>query len=257
MQIAYAEPPALATRIITTLLCRGRTLVKGRQFNSWRSVGNVAQAVRVHAMRGVDELVLLDIGATPENRGPDLKLVEELAEVMMTPLAIGGGIRAVEHIKQLLRHGADKVVINTALFHTNVLKDAAQVVGCQALIASIDVRHGRVVSHCGTEEWAMSPVNVARLWAEDGAGEILLTSIDREGMLTGYDLDLIRAVSQAVSIPVIAHGGCGTPKHMLEAIRAGADAVAAGAMFQFTDHTPASCAEYLERNGVTVRRNAA
>lgn len=237
----------LATRIIPTLLCRGRTLVKGQQFNSWRSVGNVAQAVRVHAMRGVDELVLLDIGATREGRRHDLALVEELAEVMTTPLAVGGGIRTVEDVRELLRHGADKVVIRSS--GTELVRRVADAVGCQAIVAAIDVSGTEPSVYDDPEQWQ----RCARHWQRAGAGEIMLTRMGREGMMNGYDLELIRVVSEAVNIPVIAHGGCGTPEHMLQAIQAGAHAVAAGSLFLFTDTTPADCARYLEQHGVEVR----
>lgn len=250
----------LATRIIPTVLCRGRTAVKGSQFNSWRSVGNVAQAVRVHAARGCDELCLLDIGANPENRGPDLALIEELAEVMTTPLAVGGGIRTVEDVRQLLRHGADKVVICTeALARPEFITECANAVGSQAIVIAIDVTPGAIyyaLAWGGTKTGPdpfMSAIEIAERAAYLGAGEIILTATDREGMLQGYDTHLVALVASRVGIPVIAHGGCGSPQHMLEAIQAGANAVAAGAMFQFTDWTPASCAKYLSEHGVDVR----
>ncbi len=244
----------LATRIIPTLLCRGRALVKGKQFQAWRSVGNVAQAVRVHAARGVDELVLLDVSATFDNRIPDLGLVQELASVMTTPLAVGGGIGSIEHVKQLLRHGADKVVLGTSAYG-GFLEYAAFKVGRQAIIASIDYNDdGQVFTNSGFHYAPeLDPKSYAQALEFRGAGEILLTSMTREGMMNGYDLETIRKVTQVLDIPVIAHGGCGAPQHMLEAIQAGASAVAAGAMFQFTDHTPANCARYLHEHGVDVR----
>jgi cyclase len=243
----------LATRIIPTLLMRGHTLVKGRQFNSWRVVGHVMQAARIHAARQVDELILLDIGATPEGRGPDLELVGKLAGECFTPLTVGGGIKSVEDVRRLLLAGADKVAICTALFHTHILEEAAGRFGCQALVAAIDVKDLHVRSDCGQKPWAMRPEAFARMLAETGAGEILLTSIDREGTMEGYDLELIKRVSHAVDIPVVAHGGAGTYQHMLEAVQHGASAVAAGAMFQFTEQTPEGAAQYLAAHGVTTR----
>lgn len=244
---------SLAVRVIPTLLCRGRQLVKGRQFNSWRSVGLAAQAVRIHQARGVDELCLLDISATREDRGPDLDLVRELAEVLFCPLTVGGGIKTVDQIRALLRAGADKVAIGTAAFHTHIIREAAATFGRQALVVAVDVSNGHVWSRCGQQQWPFNPIDVAKLMDEYGAGEILLTAIEREGTLEGYDLPLIERVASAVSIPVIAHGGAGTYEHMLEAVRAGASAVAAGAMFQFTDQTPRGAAEYLGANGIEVR----
>jgi cyclase len=247
----------LATRVIPSILCRGRQQVKGKQFHSWRSVGLAAQAVRVHQARGVDEVVLLDVGATPEGRGPDLALVEELAEVMFAPLAVGGGIKTLEDVRALLRAGADKVVIGTAAHdcgdRCNLVAKCAEIVGSQAVVAAIDVKGDRVVKRCGTEVTVWKPSGFARLMEGMGAGEILLTSIDREGTMNGYDIDLIRVVSHSVSIPVIAHGGCRGYGDMADAIHAGASAVAAGALFQFTDARPRQAAEALAGYGIEVR----
>lgn len=249
----------LAKRIIPTLLCRGRQLVKGVAFNSWRSVGLVAQAVRIHQSRGVDELMLLDITATKEGRGPDLKLVEELTRDCFMPLAVGGGVRTVEDVKALLRAGADKVVIGSAALESKIVMEASDIVGSQAIVVAIDVKGPQVYGRNATRSYDDNPDSIlcADKWARDvekmGAGEILLTNAMHEGTMTGYDLELIRWVSRTVKIPVVAHGGCGTYKHMLEAIEAGADAVAAGAMFQFTDQTPRGAAEYLQAHGVETR----
>lgn len=243
----------LAKRIIPTLLCRGRQLVKGVAFDSWRSVGHATQAVRIHQARGVDELVLLDIGATPEKRGPDLQLVGDLTEACFMPLAVGGGVKNLEDVQALLRAGADKVVVgHAARRDPGVLRDIANAVGCQAIVVALDV-DGRdyygLVNRIGRKQaaaWAMA-------FEAAGAGELLLTAVEREGQMQGYDLEVIREVAAAVKIPVIAHGGAGTYQHMLEAIEAGADAVAAGSMFLFTDATPRGAAEYLAQHGVETR----
>ena len=252
----------LAKRIIPTLLVRGRQLFKGQQFQSWRSVGLAAQAVRIHQARGVDEIVICDISATAEGRGPDLSLIEELSDVLYCPLAVGGGVRTVADVKAILRAGGDKVIVCTAAQQLGrsdtgqewVIKAMVDAVGSQAIVAAIDVKDGKVWTNSGTTVADDCGVaGNAALLAEWGAGEILLTSIEREGTLQGYDLDLIRAVSSAVSIPVIANGGCGTPQHALEAIEAGASAVGIGAMFLFSDHTPRSVAQYLMENNVEAR----
>ncbi len=240
----------LAVRIIPTLLTRGRTLVKGVAFDSWRSVGMAHQAVRIHSMRGVDELVMLDIAATPEKRGPDLKLVEELAETCFMPLAVGGGIACLQDIKALLRAGADKVVIRTA--GPLLCRAAADTVGSQAIVAAIDATSlDRNPETCA--QLNDQAVRKAVKWQEAGAGEIMLTRCEREGLMRGYDIALIRAVTEAVDIPVIAHGGCGTYHDMVLAVMAGANAVAAGSMFQFTDQTPRGAAEFLKKNNIEVR----
>lgn len=251
----------LAYRVIPTILCRGRAMVKGRRFAANRVVGVAAQAVRIHQTRGVDELILLDIGATPEGRGPDLDLVRELADVCFAPLTVGGGVRSVEDVRALLRAGADKVAICTTQFHTDTLRKASERFGSQAIVMAVDAQRSSfpskyahtVWSDCGKQQWPMGAASFGRLCAEDGAGEILLTSIDREGTSSGYDLELIRSVSGAVSIPVIAHGGCSGPEDMLAAIKAGASACAAGALFQFSDITPRECSRYLAEHGIEAR----
>jgi cyclase len=185
-------------------------------------------------------------------------MVEQLSECGFTPITVGGGVRSVRDVYDLLRAGADKVAICTAGFDDQYLLNAiAQRFGSQCLVLALDYRHGRIVTHCGTRAHDTRPgmgvVTQAIASAQLGVGEILLTSVDREGTMTGYDLVMIKAVSEAVDIPVIAHGGAGTYQHMLEALQAGAHAVAAGAMFQFTDQTPEGAAQYLAAHGVTTR----
>jgi cyclase len=245
----------LATRVIPTILCRGRQQVKGQRFDSWRSVGLAAQAVRIHNARGVDEICLLDVGATPDGRGPDLSLVEELSEAVFAPLAVGGGVKSLQDVRDLLNAGADKVVIGTA--HTGpLLEQAAEIVGSQAITVAMDVKGGRVHVECGRAPvWdsELPLCGYARWLEKRGAGEILLTSIDREGTMEGYDLELIGLVARAVDIPVIAHGGCKDYGDMADAVHAGASAVAAGALFQFTDSTPREAAKVLAGYGIEVR----
>lgn len=234
------------------MLCRGRQLVKGVAFDSWRPVGHAAQAVRIHQARGVDELVLLDIAATREGRGPDLDLVAELSENCFMPLAVGGGVRSVDDVKRLLHAGADKVVIGTWAWISDVVHEASNAVGCQAIVVTCDVVD-RIEDVDGPRCMRDAAPGRAKWVAERGAGEILLQSVPRDGTMTGYDVELIRSVSEAVDIPVIASGGAGCYDHMREALEAGASAVAAGAMFQFTDQTPRGAAEYLAKRGIEVR----
>lgn len=245
---------SLAHRIIPTVLCRGRVLVKGEGFNAWRSCGLVAQAVRIHQARGVDELILLDIAATAEGRGPDLALIEELTAECFMPLAVGGGIRSVKDVQALLRAGADKVVVNSGAIEVpNLIQDICHIVGSQAIVASIDVKDGSVYGRNATRLTKFSPTWWALRLQARGAGEIMITSVVREGTMAGYDLQLVRNVAHALHIPVIAHGGCGSYEHMKQALEAGASAVAAGAMFQFQDATPKGAAQYLAQHGHEVR----
>lgn len=245
---------ALAVRIIPTLLTRGRQLVKGRCFDSWRSVGVAAQAVRIHQSRGVDELAILDITATKEGRGPDLDLIASLSETCFMPLAVGGGVKSVQSVRDLLNAGADKIILGTAAYEDpRLLHDITSTVGSQAVTVSVDVKGGTVWTHSGTVDTGIDPLTYSARVTKLGAGEILLSSIDRDGTMEGYDLDLIQKISRGVHVPVIASGGAGTYSDFHKAILAGADAVAGGAIFQFSDATPKGAAEYLASMGVETR----
>ena len=247
---------SLAVRVIPTMLCRGEQLVKGREFNGWRVVGHAMQAARIHAARGVDELILLDIAATPEGRGPDIKLIEKLSEFCHTPLTVGGGVRSAKDVYQVLRAGADKVAIGAAAAGNGglrLVRECADAIGSQAIVVAVDVKDGTVWSHAGTRDTKNGALSTSMLLEQAGAGEILLTSIDREGTMMGYDISIIKRISRELTIPVIAHGGCSGYLDMHQAINAGASAVAAGALFQFTDATPRGAVEYLEAHGVTIR----
>jgi cyclase len=170
----------------------------------------------------------------------------------------GGGVRTIEHFRQALKNGADKVAINSsALESPTLIAQAAEKFGRQAVVVSIDVRRGRVWGRCGQAESDLDPVAWAETVEALGAGEILLNCIERDGMMCGYDLELVRKVSEAVKIPVVAAGGCGAYQHMVEALDVGAHAVASGAMFAFCDATPAGAASYLHDKGYPVRRKIA
>jgi cyclase len=244
----------LATRIIPTLLNKGGALVKGRGFNHSRIVGHTLQAIRIYQARGVDELIYLDVGATPTGRGPDFDLISKFAHECFMPLTVGGGIRSLTDACQLIANGADKVAIGTAAVETPELITAiAAKFGSQAVVVSIDVKDDNVHIRCGTENVDRDPVCFAQECERRGAGEILLNCIERDGTLSGYHTDLVGSVSRAVPIPVIACGGAGTYEHMKQALDVGAHAVAASAMFAFTDATPAGAANYLAQQGIPVR----
>jgi cyclase len=240
----------IKTRVISTLLWDGRSAsVKGRGFKDRRNVGSMMQAVRLCERREVDELVILDVSAG----GPRLSEVKEFTAHCFMPVAIGGGVGTVDHIAGLLRSGADKVVIGSSIFDTNLISEAAKRFGRQALVGAVDVKDGQVVTEAGTKNSGLAPLYVAKELQDAGVGEILLTSVDTEGSMEGYDTDLIAEVATGVSVPVVACGGAGSPAHLLQALRAGADAVAVGAMFLFTQETPASCKWALFENGFPVR----
>ena len=251
----------LKVRIIPTLLYRDFGLVKGERFDSRRAVGSPVQAIKVYNLRGVDELVVLDVTATIGGRRPDFELIDELADECFMPLAVGGGVRTLEDVRNLLQVGADKVVINTAAVEDPELVElAAEQFGSQCVVVSIDTKldadgTSRVWVRSGTVPTGRDPVEMATEMEALGAGEIIITSIDRDGTMQGYDIDTIRRVSRAVSIPVIASGGAGSFEHMGQALVEGeASAVAAGAMFHFTQQTPAEAKRYLKSLGLPVRR---
>lgn len=248
----------LKVRVIPTLLWKDFGLVKGVVFDSWRRVGTVLPSVQVYNTRLVDELIIVDILASSLCSIPDVYEVQQFSSVCFVPLTIGGGIRNIEQIRSLLRSGADKVSMNTILYsNPEFASEASQQFGSQCIVASIDVRlledKWTCFSMSGAKCEDRDPVSWAKTLESLGVGEILLTSIDRDGTMKGYDLELVNAVSSAVSIPVIASGGAGTYQHMLEAVQAGANAVAAASMFHFTHQTPLEAKRFLLAHGVPTR----
>jgi cyclase len=251
---------ATKIRVMPTLLHKDVGLVKGVAFDSWRRVGGAMQAVKVYNMREVDELVFLDISATIDNRQPDFQAVDDLANECFMPLTVGGGVTNVDDVRRLLQVGADKVAINTAAVENPAfVRRIAERFGSQCIVVSIDVRrhpNGRheVYIRSGTVPTGKDPVEFARQVETLGAGEILLTSIDRDGTMLGYDTRLTQRVAEAVSIPVIASGGAGCYADMVEVIREGkASAVAAASIFHFTQRTPLEAKRFLRAAGISVR----
>lgn len=227
-------------RVIPVLLLKHWGIEKSIHFRDNVYVGSPINAVRVFNGRNVDELILLDIVATPENRGPNLEVIRQITSEAQMPLTVGGGIRSLDTIRGLMGAGVDRVAINTAALDTpGFVHEAASVFGSQCIVVSIDVlRHpdGRceIFTHGGTRATGKDPVAFAQEMQQQGAGEILLTSINQDGGMAGYDIPLLRAVADAVSIPVIACGGAGTVTHLAQAVDEGhASAVAAGAFFLF------------------------
>ncbi len=230
----------LRTRIIPTLLLRNESLVKTLRFGKFTYVGDPANTVRIFNELEVDELLFLDITASLENRGPNIKLLSNIANECFMPVAYGGGIRSLEQAKSVFDIGFEKVAINTqAAKNPALIRDIASHYGSQAVIASIDVKKGlfggeTVHTLGGKRNTRRDPVIWAMEVEKMGAGEILLTSINREGTWEGFDLDLIKSVTDAVSIPVIAHGGAGSLKHIRQVVKEShASAVALGSIVVF------------------------
>jgi cyclase len=251
----------LKVRVIPTLLWKQFGLVKGVGFDSWRRVGPVLPVVKVYNQREVDELVLVDIVAHLCGDDPDFESIDEFGQDCFVPLTVGGGIARIDQVQRLLRAGADKVAINTAAYTCpELVTEIANRHGAQCVVASIDVRAQddgwTCFSHAGKQATGREVVAWARELEDRGAGEILITSIERDGTMQGYDLSLIEAVVRSVKIPVIASGGAGNYQHMVEAVtHAGASAVAAASIFHFTEQTPAGAKAALAAASVPVRQS--
>lgn len=230
----------LRPRVIPTLLLRDQSLVKTVRFGSFVYIGDPRNTVRIFNELEVDELVFLDITATPDGREPNLDLLAQIADECFMPLAYGGGVRTFDQARAILGIGFEKVIVNSQAFEDpSFITRLAEHFGSQAIVASIDVKRDArgnpsVRTRSGTGNTGLEPVAWAREMERRGAGEILLTAIDREGTWMGYDLDLVASVTSAVDIPLIANGGAGSVQHIGEVIRAGgASAAAVGSMVVF------------------------
>lgn len=259
-QTVVEKNTSLKNRIIPILLLKNGRCVKGRQFKEYRDTGAPVSAAKIYDAQRVDELVFLDIMASQEERDVLLDIVKRTAEECFMPLTVGGGIKSVEDIKIVLAAGADKVSINTAAVENpEFISKAAQYFGRANIIVSIDYRFNQqgkreVYTRGGRRPTGLNALEWAKKVASLGAGEIILTSIDREGTMKGYDLEFIREVSDSLSVPVIAHGGAGTLEHLKEGVTIGkASGIALASIFHFTDQNPIKARLFLKNAGVNVR----
>ncbi len=255
---------ALAKRIIPCLdVDRGR-VVKGVKFVGIRDAGDPVEVAKRYNEEGADELVFLDITASHEERGTMVHVVEEVASQVFIPLTVGGGIRTKEDIRRMLNAGADKVGINTAaVFNPEFVREAAESFGSQCIVVAIDAKRvsadgeppkWEIFTHGGRKPTGIDVIEWARKMVDFGAGEILLTSMDRDGTRDGFDLALTRAVSEAVSVPVIASGGVGNLEHLADGVIEGkADAVLAASIFHFAEHTVGEAKQCMQSRGIEVR----
>jgi imidazole glycerol-phosphate synthase subunit HisF len=250
----------LKTRIIPCLDVKDGRVVKGVKFVDLRDAGDPVEAARAYDAAGADELCFLDITASHEKRGILLDVVRRTAEACFMPLTVGGGVRTVEDIRTLLLAGADKVSINTAAVERRaIVREAAEKFGSQLVVVAIDARRSPsgsfdVFTHGGRQATGLDAVAYAREVVALGAGEILLTSMDRDGTKEGYDLALTRAVADAVSVPVVASGGVGTLDHLAAGVREGhASAVLAASIFHFGEATIGDAKAHLAARGIPVR----
>ncbi len=258
----------LAKRIIPCLDVTGGRVVKGVNFVELRDAGDPVEIAARYNEQGADELTFLDITATSDGRDLIQHIIEAVASQVFIPLTVGGGVRTVEDVRRLLNAGADKVSFNSAaVAKPQVIRDASDKYGAQCIVVAIDAKRRQgedlaargagwdVYTHGGRKNVGLDAVAWARHMAEQGAGEILLTSMDRDGTKIGFDLELTRAVSDAVPVPVIASGGVGALEHLSDGIRiGGADAVLAASIFHYGEFTVAQAKALLARDGITVRQ---
>jgi len=254
----------LAKRIIPCLDVDSGRVVKGVQFVDIKDAGDPVEVAKRYNEQGADEITFLDITATHEGRETTVHTVEKIASEVFIPLTVGGGIRTVEDIRVMLRAGADKVGINSAaVFHPEFVREASQRFGAQCIVVAIDAKkvsaegeenRWEIFTHGGRKPTGIDAIEWAMKMADYGAGEILLTSMDRDGTKGGFDLLLTRAVSDAVSIPVIASGGVGNLQHLVDGVKhGGADAVLAASIFHFGEYSVPEAKAFLSEQGVDVR----
>ncbi len=259
----FVNPPfqsELTKRIIPCLDVTAGRVVKGVNFLSLRDAGDPVLIARRYDEAGADELTFLDITATSDDRHIIFDIIEAVARQVFIPLTVGGGVRAVDDIRRLLNAGADKISINSAaISNPDLINEASARYGNQCIVCAIDARqtspgNWEVFSHGGRKATGKGAVQWANELAQRGAGEILLTSMDRDGTKIGFDLELTRAVSQAVSVPVIASGGVGNLQHLAQGITLGkADAVLAASIFHFGEYTISQAKEFMAQRGISVR----
>ncbi len=253
----------LAKRIIPCMDVTAGRVVKGVQFLNLRDAGDPVEIARRYDEQGADELTFLDITATSDNRDLILHIIDAVASQVFIPLTVGGGVRVPDDVRRLLNAGADKVSINTAaVFNPQVVKDAADRFGSQCIVVAIDAKQTvwgaaprwEIFTHGGRKPTGIDAVEWAKKMQELGAGEILLTSMDRDGAKSGFDLNLTRAVSDALSIPVIASGGVGNLQHLADGVqKGGADAVLAASIFHFGEYTVREAKDVMRERGIEVR----
>ena len=256
----------LAKRIIPCLDVTGGRVVKGVNFESLRDAGDPVEIAARYNEQGADELAFLDITATSDGRDLILHIIEAVAAQVFIPLTVGGGVRSVDDVRRLLNAGADKVSFNSAaVANPQLIRDASDKYGAQCIVVAIDAKRRAddgaggagwdVYTHGGRKNTGLDAVTWARQMAEWGAGEILLTSMDRDGTKSGFDLALTRAVSDAVPVPVIASGGVGTLQHLVDGIRlGGADAVLAASIFHYGEYTVGQAKALMAGRGIPVRQ---
>jgi cyclase len=255
---------ALAKRIIPCLDVDNGRVVKGVNFVDIRDAGDPVEVAARYNREGADEITFLDITASSDNRETTIHMVEAIASEVFIPLTVGGGIRKVEDIRTMLNAGADKVAINkAAIFNPELVREAAEYYGSQCIVVAIDAKkvstqgepdRWELFTHGGRKETGIDAVEWAKKMADYGAGELLVTSMDKDGTKSGFNIPLTKAITDAVNIPVIASGGVGNLQHLADGVlKAGADAVLAASIFHFSEYTVGEAKQYMADQGIEVR----
>jgi imidazole glycerol-phosphate synthase subunit HisF len=247
----------LKHRIIPCVLLKNWQLVKSIQFGAYRTIGHPTATVRVYNARNVDELIVLDIDASLNDEPINTEIITDIANECFMPLTIGGGIKTLEDVYTVLNAGADKIAINSkAITNPSFIREIATVFGSQCVVASIDIKKVDGKYHVYNKKMGVleiDPIALAKEYEAQGAGEILLTSVDHDGTASGYDYELLKLFRNQINIPIIINGGMGMPEHGIEALTLGADALAAAYIFHFSKFTPQMIKESLHQHGITVR----
>lgn len=248
----------LKTRTIPVLLLREGRMVKGQKFCQFRDTGDPVSAARIYNAQNADELAFIDIEATNKGRSALVQIIEAVSSECFMPLLVGGGVQSVDDVRSLLCAGADKVLINSAAIEVpGLIREATRIFGSQCVVVGIDVRRHRggyqVWTHCGTKLSNTDLVAHIKRMQVEGAGELIINSIDEDGMMNGYDLTLLKLVRQHTGIPIIAMGGAGNFQHLAEAIAANVHAVACASLFHFGDNNPIRARAFLKNNGIAVK----
>ncbi|PIF03806.1 MAG: imidazole glycerol phosphate synthase subunit HisF [Arcobacter sp.] len=247
----------LKHRVIPCVLLKDWQLVKSIQFDTFRTIGHPTSTARIYNSRNIDELIVLDIDANINNEEINTEIITDIANECFMPLTVGGGINSIDDIYTILNAGADKVSINSkAIENKNFIREASNIFGSQCIVCSIDVKKQNGIYKVYTRKNGLldiDPLQLALEYQKYGAGEILLTSVDNDGTTNGYDLKLLDYFKNKLSIPIIMNGGAGTPQHCVQAIKNGADAVAAAYIFHFSKYTPNDIKQEMQNNKIPVR----
>ncbi len=250
----------LKVRIIPTLLWKNHSLVKSKKFDEWRKVGHLVPSVKVYNSRNVDEIIFLNISDLGDNQIPDYSLVDEVASHCFVPLTIGGNIKNLYDVQKIIERGADKICINSILeSNIKIINDISKNFGSQAVVVSIDFRkvedEYKIFFKGGKKKSNINIFDHVKKVEDLGAGELILNSIDNDGMMNGYELEILGQISKFCKLPIIISGGAGDYSHMKDAIEYGASAVSAASIFHFTEKTPEEAKNYLKKNNIPIRKS--